>query len=616
TGYGSSTTLDTGMVTSHLQTLSGLSASTLYHYRVKSKDATGNPATSADYTFTTNPADTTPPVISSVAATNITSTGAVVSWETDQPADSKLEYGKTVAYTNSASLRSLTTSHSLKLRKLTPNTEYHFRVLSANGNGSQGISGDLTFTTHPLGRTKKTLVMPKDLRGQPGGLLAISNGYASASTSTYEFLGFALVNMDSEPATLTFTAMDRNGEVITGSDIVNPVSDELDPGQQMGVLDFEVFGDGLSDSAFTGYIMVESTSERITGLYTIFDSDLDSNLTMLDGTNLGTQPMTTFVFPEIANGSFTKVNVSNNSNPDSVDVTFELVSADGNVRSSVQKTIPGNGAIVADLYTQIFRGETPDPADYVRVIASEEVEAFELFRKGTGDIAALGGQDANGGAPILYSPQFVVGSIYQSSLSIINLDPQSGLATLRFIGEDGTQMGTTKVVTLPPNGKLYIDDPEYFQLMDLDSLTVGYVEIKSFGLRLAGSVVFGDRNGQTFSAALPLISRLQQSLLFSHVASNDIYFTGYAIVNPNEMAATAKFELFAADGSLIGTKYVDIPAWHRETGLLTEYFPHVSNMDIRSGYVRITVNESVAAYSIYGTSNLSVISAIPTQEIP
>jgi hypothetical protein len=113
-----------------------------------------------------------------------------------------------------------------------------------------------------------------------------------------------------------------------------------------------------------------------------------------------------------------------------------------------------------------------------------------------------------------------------------------------------------------------------------------------------------------------LISRLQQSLLFSHVASNDIYFTGYAIINPNEMAATAKFELFAADGSLIGTKYVDIPAWHRETGLLTEYFPHVSNMDIRSGYVRITVNESVAAYSIYGTSNLSVISAIPTQEIP
>ena len=73
TSYGSSTTLDATMVTSHSQALTELSASTLYHYRVKSKDAAANLATSGDFTFTTTaPENTTPPVISAVTVSNIT----------------------------------------------------------------------------------------------------------------------------------------------------------------------------------------------------------------------------------------------------------------------------------------------------------------------------------------------------------------------------------------------------------------------------------------------------------------------------------------------------------------------------------------------------------------
>jgi hypothetical protein len=53
TAYGSSTPLDTSRVTSHSAALSGLSSRTKYHYRVKSPDAAGNLATSADFVFTT-----------------------------------------------------------------------------------------------------------------------------------------------------------------------------------------------------------------------------------------------------------------------------------------------------------------------------------------------------------------------------------------------------------------------------------------------------------------------------------------------------------------------------------------------------------------------------------
>src|SRR5206468_2194476 len=53
TAYGSSTPLDPSAVTDHAQVLSGLAAGSLYHYRVKSRDASGNLAVSGDLTFTT-----------------------------------------------------------------------------------------------------------------------------------------------------------------------------------------------------------------------------------------------------------------------------------------------------------------------------------------------------------------------------------------------------------------------------------------------------------------------------------------------------------------------------------------------------------------------------------
>src|SRR5437867_6188985 len=53
TAYGSSTPLNASLLTAHAVTLSGLLASTTYHYRVKSHDAAGNLVTSSDFTSPT-----------------------------------------------------------------------------------------------------------------------------------------------------------------------------------------------------------------------------------------------------------------------------------------------------------------------------------------------------------------------------------------------------------------------------------------------------------------------------------------------------------------------------------------------------------------------------------
>src|SRR3989454_6497285 len=68
-----------GMVTAHTVSLTGLAAGSLYHYRVKSKDAAGNLAVSSDAVFTTAPApDTPPPTVSLTApAANSSVSGTI-----------------------------------------------------------------------------------------------------------------------------------------------------------------------------------------------------------------------------------------------------------------------------------------------------------------------------------------------------------------------------------------------------------------------------------------------------------------------------------------------------------------------------------------------------------
>src|SRR5207244_2266383 len=55
TSYGTQTTINSSLVTSHSQNLSGLSANTTYNYRVKSRDAGGNLTASQNFAFTTAP---------------------------------------------------------------------------------------------------------------------------------------------------------------------------------------------------------------------------------------------------------------------------------------------------------------------------------------------------------------------------------------------------------------------------------------------------------------------------------------------------------------------------------------------------------------------------------
>lgn len=149
-GYGLTETGDVGgLVTSHRVDLIGLTADSLYHFQIITADAEGATTTTIDYTFSTLAGpDVTPPVISDIRAINITETGATITWNTDEPANSKVEYGLTDGYElGELSAADFVTFHGLVLSGLSRETTYHFRVVSTDFSGNTSVSSDQTFTT-------------------------------------------------------------------------------------------------------------------------------------------------------------------------------------------------------------------------------------------------------------------------------------------------------------------------------------------------------------------------------------------------------------------------------------------------------------------------------------
>ncbi|MGA7678490.1 MAG: fibronectin type III domain-containing protein [Dehalococcoidia bacterium] len=93
------------------------------------------------------PTDTTPPVIKNVSASSETETGAVITWATNEPGSSQIEYGKTTEYGLTATSDELATAHSITLSGLEPNTDYHYRVKSKDKAGNEASSTDYSFAT-------------------------------------------------------------------------------------------------------------------------------------------------------------------------------------------------------------------------------------------------------------------------------------------------------------------------------------------------------------------------------------------------------------------------------------------------------------------------------------
>jgi len=107
---------------------------------------------------------TSPPAaISGISTSAIGSNTVTLTWDTDVPSSSQVDYGFDSSYGSSSSLDpGFVTSHSVTLTGLKSNTGYHFQVDSTTPQGASASSGDNTFLTalEEQGVITKTITLP------------------------------------------------------------------------------------------------------------------------------------------------------------------------------------------------------------------------------------------------------------------------------------------------------------------------------------------------------------------------------------------------------------------------------------------------------------------------
>jgi hypothetical protein len=185
------------------------------------------------------------PTISNVVVLDRTARSARVTWTTDVPATTQVEYGQTSSYGFTTPLDStLVTSHSAPISGLDPETTYHYRVVSKDAAGNITRSPDFVFSTAGLSTLSCHITAPAAGATVSGPITVSADASSTASVSGVQFkLGGAnlgaedtsppyAVTWDTRtaangPATLTAIARDPTGNSLTSAPVAVTVSNTV-----------------------------------------------------------------------------------------------------------------------------------------------------------------------------------------------------------------------------------------------------------------------------------------------------------------------------------------------------------------------------------------------------
>jgi len=428
------------------------------------------------------------------------------------------------------------------------------------------------------------------------------------SAATGLFTGLALVNLNGSSVRATIQALAQDGSPVAVEGAANPAEVDVPSGSQWVNLAGVTFGPEFEQKPTEAWAKITGLPPETTSFFSLGSPDLKG----LDTVDAGRHTMVSFVFTETAAAPIdTRLRIANpNDLPMRVNLT--LFGPDGKPRvQPTTRTIAANGVFVGSL-TKLFDSQ-PAADTYVRVEADLPAVPFEQIVQAGVSVAGLNGQDQ--GATRLYCPQYAVGGAdIVSEVSIVNLDHSAGQVEVRFVGDDGVQVGSARVFPIAAGGKIHLADQTLFG--SSDSLQTGYLDIASDGIQLAGSVVFGDPSGSHFRSALPLVQIGSRSLVYSHLVSSQDFFTGIAVVNAGQNAANVRLEVFDQQGHSLASGTITLPAASRRSQLLTEYLPDLKGVVLQSGYIRVTSDEPIHSFALFGANDLRFLAAVPGQSLP
>jgi hypothetical protein len=658
TSYGNQTTLNASLVSSHSQNLSGLSPGTTYNYRVKSSDAAGNLATSANSTFTTTASlDTTAPVISGIASSNISSTGATIVWATNEASDSQIEYGTTTSYGSQTILNtSPVNSHSQNLAGLSPGTTYNYRVKSRDAAGNLATSTNSIFTTAAVLDTtppvisgivstnttaaSTTILWTTDEAADSqieygtttsyGSQTAAASAPAGANSQILSGLtastiyNFRVKSRDaagnlatSQNFSFTTTASGTSGGGTPGGGGGTPT-----PGSTAPTVYYAIPVNGAqswrttadTSSVYVGSAQIVPNAFASPAGFAIFGyRGNDGMLVSEASVPVSPAAVEGRIFVNIEGAVNTGVAMANPSD-ESATVGFAFYDNAGHmIGNSNSLLLLPHQQISAFLNEAPFNARAPMEGTF-SYISSRPISVVALrgYTNERNDflittLPVWTAAEAMDSSPALF-PHFADGGGWKTELVLTNLSPNVIQGAIQYMGP-GTSTAEASPVAVSVSGATsssfsYSIPPLGVVRMRTDGNTdatrVGSVRVTPVNSPApAGLVIFSLRkSGTTISeASVPSAPGGTAFRLYAEAVR-----TGVAITNASAVPATVTFEAIHADGLTTGvTRSVNLPPGGQIAQFMNELLPSLSSSF--QGIVRVTSTSAVNMIGLRGTYN-------------
>ncbi len=466
----------------------------------------------------------------------------LASWTTDTEMSSAVEFDYAIgSVPGGTDVRDFTTVQSNSVvasdLALEEGVTYYFTVRGRNASGLVSETGVSDGIVVDTSFVSTTSVFP------------------FASESHGNFFGLALL---AEMGTdVVLRAVNTDGSIPMGLGIRNPTAIQLEGGQQWARLVSEIFG----LSGFDGWIELEASENNLRAYAATGANDLSQ----FDGVSPAA-PATDFFFLHRGASAILV-------NPDPQPVTATITDLDTQLSSLLE---------IPPLSRKTMPLTSP-----VRITASTPIAGVERF--GTKGNLGLGEAVSEPGSSLIF-PHAVVGGGYRSWISLAN--PSSALiqASIKF----GSR---TSSLQLAPRGATRVSLGELFPAT-ASEIETGAVRVDATGFFSAGNVaaVIDIETDQSVVTIAPV--REATEIVFPHVANENGFFTGIAVAAAG-LAAQVGIEVFDASGMQSGSGVVSVPANGNVARLLSELIPGFGNQS--GGYIRLTADQPVAAWEIYGT---------------
>ena len=312
-------------------------------------------------------------------------------------------------------------------------------------------------------------------------------------------------------------------------------------------------------------------------------------------------------------------------NPNTAPVTLRLslasesgASPAGVSPAPVEMTISGLGVVQQSL-AQIFGQDIAGGYVKGEVTSGDGIFAFQVIQMtAQSTVFGLGPQEV-GFATTLYSAQLASAPGLFTNVNLINLSDSTRQLTLTALDENGANLVDPVSLTLSPGEQYSQDAGQLFAAPATTPQTtapatfVGSLKVDADGPGVVGDVVFGGSDNLDFAAALALQSQTFTEAVFSQVANVPGFFTGLAFFNPGPGAADLVVEVYAADGTLVGSETLNLPAGQRRSALVDEFVPASAGQ--AGGYVIIRTNVGLIAQMLFGATSpdgsIKLFSAVP-----